>query len=173
MLVVGRGSNLLIADEGYAGVAIVLDGEFEQLAIDRVHARIDAGAAVALPVLARQASAAGVGALEFFVGIPGSVGGAVRMNAGGHGADTFDVLRSARVVDLGEGVVRSVEREALGLGYRRSALGARTIVVAASFAGRADDPAAVRPTHRGDRPLAKGTSTRRPERGLRLYEPSR
>jgi UDP-N-acetylmuramate dehydrogenase len=142
VLVVGRGSNLLVADAGFAGVAIALAGDFEQLAIDPANAHVDAGAAVALPVLARQAAAAGVGALEFFVGIPGSVGGAVRMNAGGHGADTNDVVRSARVATLDDGRVRVVERDGLGLGYRASALGPRHVVVAASFAGRGDDPAA-------------------------------
>jgi UDP-N-acetylmuramate dehydrogenase len=142
VLVVGRGSNLLVADDGYAGVAIVLDGEFEQLAIDRDAATVTAGAAVALPVLARQAGAAGVSALEFFVGIPGSVGGAIRMNAGGHGADTDEVVRRARVFDLDDGSARDLERDALGLGYRCSALGPRTVVVAASFQGRPDDPEA-------------------------------
>ncbi len=140
VLVIGRGSNLLVADAGFDGLALVLGGELEHLSIDPSAARVDAGAAVALPVLARQAAKSGIGALEFFVGIPGSVGGAVRMNAGGHGAETIDVVRSARIVDLDEGVARELTREQLGLGYRHSALGPRAVVVAASFAGRRDDP---------------------------------
>ena len=87
VLVVGRGSNLLVADAGFVGIAVVLGSDFEAVAVDPVAAEVEAGGAVPLPVLARRAAAAGVGGLEFLVGIPGGVGGAVRMNAGGHGAD--------------------------------------------------------------------------------------
>ncbi len=141
VLVVGRGSNLLVADAGFSGVAITLAGELEQLDIDRGSARVRAGGGVALPVLARRAAAVGVGGLEFFVGIPGSVGGAVRMNAGGHGADTDEVIVTARVVDLGDGGAREMGRVELGLGYRRSALSPLAVVVGAVFAGRRDEPA--------------------------------
>jgi UDP-N-acetylmuramate dehydrogenase len=140
-LVVGRGSNLLVADAGFPGVAIVLAGEFEQLDIGSVAGEgvpIRAGAAVALPVLARRTAAAGVTGLEFYVGIPGSVGGAVRMNAGGHGAQTDDVILGARVLDLDDGSFRDVGRPQLGLGYRRSALAPRAVVLAAAFTGRPD-----------------------------------
>jgi UDP-N-acetylmuramate dehydrogenase len=142
VLVVGRGSNLLVADAGFPGVAITLAGALEQLEIDRATAIVRAGGAVPLPVLARRAAAAGVAGLEFFVGIPGSVGGAVRMNAGGHGADTDDVIVTARVVDLGDGTGREMSRAELGLGYRQSALSPLAVVVGAEFAGRGDDPAA-------------------------------
>ena len=142
LLVVGRGSNLLVADDGFAGVAVLLAGEFEQLDIDANAALVRAGAAVALPVLARRTAAAGIAGLEFFVGIPGSVGGAVRMNAGGHGAQTDDVIIGARVIDLDDGRVRDVARTQLGLGYRRSAIAPRAVVLAATFAGRPDDPGA-------------------------------
>ena len=142
VLVVGRGSNLLVADAGFPGVAITLAGELEQLDIDRAQACVRAGGGVPLPVLARRAAKAGVGGLEFFVGIPGSVGGAVRMNAGGHGADTNDVIVSARVVDLADGGTRDLRRADLGLGYRQSALAPLAVVVGAVFAGRADEPEA-------------------------------
>jgi UDP-N-acetylmuramate dehydrogenase len=141
VLVVGRGSNLLIADGGFAGIALLLGGDFEQVDVDAGKAVVDAGGAVALPVLARRAAAAGVGGLEFFVGIPGSVGGAVKMNAGGHGAETDDVITAARVFDLDTGAMGDVTREALALGYRTSAVTDRQVVTAASFAGRTDDPA--------------------------------
>jgi UDP-N-acetylmuramate dehydrogenase len=140
LLVIGRGSNLLVADGGFAGVALVLEGAFEEMAIEG--AEVDAGAAVALPVLARRTAAAGVAGLEFFVGIPGSVGGAVRMNAGGHGAQTDDVIVGARLFDLADATFRDVAPAALGLGYRTSAVGAGTVVAGARFAGRVDDPAA-------------------------------
>ena len=142
VLVVGRGSNLLVADAGFPGVAISLAGELEQLDIDRAAARVHAGGGVPLPVLARRAAAAGVGGLEFFVGIPGSVGGAVRMNAGGHGADTNDVIVTARVLDLAGGAARELNRADLGLGYRQSALSPLAVVVGAVFSGRTDEPAA-------------------------------
>lgn len=142
VLVVGRGSNLLVSDAGFHGVAIALAGELEQLDIDRASARVRAGGAVALPVLARRAASVGVGGLEFFVGIPGSVGGAVRMNAGGHGADTADVIVTARVIDLDGGGSRELNRAELGLGYRQSALTARAVVLEAVFSGRNDEPAA-------------------------------
>jgi UDP-N-acetylmuramate dehydrogenase len=142
VLVIGRGSNLLIADAGFAGVAIICGGELERIEIDPVGTQVEAGGAAALPVLARQAAKAGIAGLEFYVGIPGSVGGAVRMNAGGHGAQTADVVRFARVLDLRDGSSRRLDVSELGLGYRRSALGPRDLVIAAGFAGRADDPQA-------------------------------
>jgi len=145
VLVVGRGSNLLVADHGFAGVAVVLgSGALDRVEIDRAAGRVDAGAAAALPVVARQSAKAGLTGLEFYVGIPGSVGGAVRMNAGGHGAETAGVLRVARLVDLDDpgAPVREVAAAALGLGYRRSGLGPRQVVVGATFAASADDPAA-------------------------------
>lgn len=141
LLVVGRGSNLLVADRGFPGVALLLEGDFEE--ITTAPDRITAGGAVALPVLARRAAAAGLTGLEFYVGIPGGVGGAVRMNAGGHGRETRDVLRSVRVADLlgdGLGALRSLED--LALGYRHSALGPFEVVVSATFAVEADTPIA-------------------------------
>jgi UDP-N-acetylmuramate dehydrogenase len=143
VLVVGRGSNLLIADAGFDGVALMLAGDLEAVTTDVETARVVAGGGAALPVLARRAAAAGIGGLEFFVGIPGSVGGAVRMNAGGHGDDTAAVITTARIADLDAGgAVADWAPADLGLGYRHSGLGARHVVVGATFAGRADDPEA-------------------------------
>jgi UDP-N-acetylmuramate dehydrogenase len=141
VLVVGRGSNLLVAEAGFAGVAIVVGGELERIDLDPAGAAVEAGGAAALPVLARQAAKAGIGGLEFYVGIPGSVGGAVRMNAGGHGAETRDVVVWARVLDLRGGVARQVGVDELDLGYRRSSIRSHDLVLAARFAGRPDDPA--------------------------------
>jgi UDP-N-acetylmuramate dehydrogenase len=139
-LFVGRGSNLLVADEGFAGVAVLLDGPLADLQIvpdptDPERATVVAGGGVRLPVLARQAAAAGWGGVEFFAGIPGSVGGAVRMNAGGHGRETVEVLRRAWVVDLGAGGgIEERPVESLDLGYRRSNLGPAQVVVRAEMA---------------------------------------
>jgi UDP-N-acetylmuramate dehydrogenase len=139
-LCVGRGSNLLVADEGFAGVVVLLEGPLAELEVgpdpsDSGRATVVAGGGVRLPVLARQAAAAGWGGVEFFAGIPGSVGGAVRMNAGGHGKETVEVLRRARVVDLAAG--GGVEERpvgALDLTYRHSNLGPAQVVVRAEFA---------------------------------------
>jgi len=153
LLFVGRGSNLLVADAGFAGLGVVLEGAFEELTIapdgtsgdgpDGPEGCLAAGGAVPLPVLARRAAAAGRTGLEFYVGIPGSVGGAVRMNAGGHGRETTEVLVHARVADLaGSGEVTERDPEALGLGYRHSDLGPTDVVVGAVFRSEADDVAA-------------------------------
>jgi len=146
-LCVGRGSNLLVADEGFAGVALLLDGPLGgdleivpgpsgALPPENRGASVVAGGGVRLPVLARQAAAAGWGGVEFFAGIPGSVGGAVRMNAGGHGKETVEVLRRAWVADLGAGGAAVEERPvgSLDLTYRRSNLGPSHVVVRAEFA---------------------------------------
>ena len=100
VLVVGRGSNLLVADGGFGGIAVLLDPDaFGAVAIEGTTVR--AGAAVPLPALARQTVDAGLTGLEWAVGVPGSVGGAVRMNAGGHGSDMAHSLQTCRVVDIG------------------------------------------------------------------------
>lgn len=137
VLVVGRGSNLLVADRGFAGLAIVLTGEFEEIAIGAD--TVVAGGGAALPVLARRCAAEGRTGLEFYVGIPGSVGGAVRMNAGGHGRETAEVIRHAEVFDLGTATPRSVPTAGLHLSYRHSGLGPREVVVAAGLAVSPDE----------------------------------
>lgn len=130
VLVVGRGSNLLVSDRGFPGLAVVLDpdafGRIEVQGTDVV-----AGAAVALPVLARQTVEAGLTGLEWAVGVPGSVGGAVRMNAGGHGSDTAATLQSARIADLGHAAapIRSWSGAELAYSYRRSAVGPSHVVI--------------------------------------------
>ncbi len=100
LLVVGRGSNMLVADAGFPGIAISAAGLGEHIEIDEDRSQVTAGGAVLLPVLARRTAAAGLGGFEWAVGVPGSVGGAVRMNAGGHGSDIASSLVSATVADL-------------------------------------------------------------------------
>jgi UDP-N-acetylmuramate dehydrogenase len=131
VLVVGRGSNLLVADRGFGGLAVVLGEGFTAVEVEGTD--VFAGGAVSLPVLARRTAAADLTGLEWAVGVPGSVGGAVRMNAGGHGSDVRTVLRSARIFELGEDHVGDVPADRLELGYRRSALGPGSVVVGARF----------------------------------------
>jgi UDP-N-acetylmuramate dehydrogenase len=148
ILVVGRGSNLLVSDKGFAGLAVVLTGEFE--AIDAITEDRDgivsvrAGGAVALPVLARRCSDQGRTGLEWAVGVPGSVGGGVRMNAGGHGDDVASSLRAAEVFDLRAGSAAVRSTSSLGLSYRHSNLSAHEVVTAATFQVAKGDPAASR-----------------------------
>jgi UDP-N-acetylmuramate dehydrogenase len=130
-LVVGKGSNLLVADGGFAGLAVVLGEGFAGIAVDG--AMVRAGGAAALPVVARRSAREGLTGFEWAVGVPGSVGGGVRMNAGGHGSDMAATLRSARIVDLATGSGRSVPAADLVLGYRRSSVTPAQIVVEAEL----------------------------------------
>jgi UDP-N-acetylmuramate dehydrogenase len=127
VLVVGRGSNLLVADAGFRGVAVRLGDAFATIDIDGTTVR--AGGAVSLPVLARRTAAASLTGLEWAVGVPGSVGGAVRMNAGGHGAETSETLRRIRRVDLETGADEVVDAAALDLSYRHSNVTSAQVVV--------------------------------------------
>ena len=140
LLILGRGSNLLVADAGYGGIVVRLAGDFAAVSFGE-DGTITAGGAVSLPILARQAAKAGRGGLEWYVGIPGSVGGAVRMNAGGHGSDTGEWLVDAAVMDAGTGTVGARDVAALDLSYRHSNLTDTDIVLSARFNSIARDPA--------------------------------
>ncbi|MFQ5555461.1 MAG: UDP-N-acetylmuramate dehydrogenase [Acidimicrobiia bacterium] len=132
LLILGRGSNLVISDAGFEGLVVRLTGDFAAVEVSEA-GFVRAGGAAALPIVARMAGRAGRGGLEFFVGIPGSVGGAVRMNAGGHGSDTAEWLTAARVMDAATGTVRTADVVGLELGYRSSNIGPRDIVLDAIF----------------------------------------
>lgn len=132
ILVIGQGSNLLVADVGFVGLVIVLDGEFGSWTKDS-NAKVTAGAALKLPVLARQTTRAGLSGLGWMVGVPGSVGGAVRMNAGGHGSDVASSLLSVRVFDVATGEIMERSALDLDLGYRRSDLVPSSVVLDADF----------------------------------------
>jgi UDP-N-acetylmuramate dehydrogenase len=132
-LVVGNGSNLLVADGGFDGIVVTLGEHFRTVVVAEDQRSVTAGGATPLPVLARTTAAAGLTGLEWAVGVPGTVGGAVRMNAGGHGADTADRLLWARVVDLELGRDRIVDAAGLSLSYRHSSLSPTDLVVEARF----------------------------------------
>jgi len=144
VLVVGKGSNLLVADAGFDGLAVVLGDRFATIDIEGT--RVRAGGAAALPVVARRTAAAGLRGFEWAVGVPGSVGGAVRMNAGGHGSDMAASLLGVRVIDLRGGEDVEVPATALELGYRRSNLTPDQLVVWADLG-----------LHEGDRSEAEAT----------------
>lgn len=129
VLMVGRGSNLLVADAGFPGIAIGLADLDATLDIDAATAQVTASAGVALPVLARRTAAAGLSGFEWAVGVPGSIGGAVRMNAGGHGSDMAASLVQVTVFDLATGVERTLQVAELGLAFRSSALAPGHVVL--------------------------------------------
>lgn len=133
ILVMGRGSNMLVSDLGFHGVALRLGAGFNWIEYEGTTVR--AGGATPLPFLARSVGRHGLTGLEFGVGIPASVGGAVRMNAGGHGSEITNVLTHAGVVDLSASVAGVTERTAqsLGMSYRTTGLAPDEIVVWAEF----------------------------------------
>lgn len=141
-LVIGRGSNLLVPDAGFAGVAIRLGRGFRQVTID--DRLVVAGAAQPLPVLAQQVAAAGLRGFAWAAAVPGSIGGAVRMNAGAHGGQMADHLRWVDVVDMTSAAAQRVGASDLSFGYRTTSLPASMVVVRASLELDTGDAAAVR-----------------------------
>jgi UDP-N-acetylmuramate dehydrogenase len=132
--VIGLGSNLIVRDGGVPGVVVRLGGKaFGSVAIDGEHLR--AGTALPDMRLARAAAEAGLDGLAFFRGIPGSVGGALRMNAGAHGGETTDVLVEARGIDR-RGTLRTFSHAEMGFAYRQSGAPAEVIFTQALFRGR-------------------------------------
>lgn len=137
VLVVGNGSNLLVADRGFSGLAIRLGPSFAEVEVDGNQVR--AGGAALLPVVARRSVKAGLAGFEWAVGVPGSIGGAVRMNAGGHGSDMSEVVVGVRVFDLRNGKDGAVPAADLDFGYRRSAVGPHSLVTEATLGLEAGD----------------------------------
>jgi UDP-N-acetylmuramate dehydrogenase len=142
VLVVGRGSNLLVADEGFDGVVLVLEHLEGADRIDIVDDLVEVGGAAALPVVARRTVAAALTGFEWAVGVPGSVGGAVRMNAGGHGSDMAAVLERVEIVDLRAGRRVWIDAQQLALRFRGSDLADHQVVIAAVLRLAAGDRAA-------------------------------
>jgi UDP-N-acetylmuramate dehydrogenase len=140
--VVGSGSNLLVADEGFRGLVVKLDGSLAT--IEREGDRLVCGGGARLPQASARAAREGLTGLEFGVNIPGTVGGAVKMNANAYGGDLSRVLEWVEVT-----TPAGVERrrpEQLGFAYRRSNLRPREIVSRASFRLGPADPGDVKAT---------------------------
>ena len=141
--VLGVGSNTIVRDGGVAGVVVRLAGRaFAQVHVEGETCRITAGAGALDAMVARAAAKAGLAGLEFYAGIPGTIGGAVTMNAGCYGAETKDVLVAAWGYDRA-GAMRSFDLEDFGYSYRHSEAPEEIIWIQAVFQGRPDDPAAV------------------------------
>jgi UDP-N-acetylmuramate dehydrogenase len=137
----GLGSNLLVRDGGVRGVVVRLGRGFSGIAIEG-GTRIRAGAAVPDVKVARAAADAGLSGLAFYRGIPGSIGGALRMNAGAHGRETRDAIVSARAVDR-QGRVYVLTSAEMGFTYRHSSVPDDWIFTEATYAGEPGDPATI------------------------------
>jgi UDP-N-acetylmuramate dehydrogenase len=138
--VVGSGSNLLVADDGFCGLALKLDGDLAT--IERDGERLLCGGGARLPSASAKAAGWGLAGLEFGVNIPGTAGGAVRMNANAYGGRLAEVLEWVDVCTAAGRDRRAPQ--ALGFSYRRSNLGPGEVVARASFRLRPDEPAAIR-----------------------------
>lgn len=142
VLVLGRGSNLLVADRGFAGVVVQLGDFATRCEIERQDdvVEVQVGGSSLMPVVARRTVAAGSTGFEWAVGVPGAIGGGVRMNAGGHGSDMAATLVDVDVVDLASGRHERRSAASLGLRFRGSDLTDREIVVSARLSLRVGDP---------------------------------
>jgi UDP-N-acetylmuramate dehydrogenase len=150
LLMLGRGSNTVVSDEGWPGVVIHAGAGLAWIEQDE-DGDVVAGAGTSLPQLANWAARRGLTGLEFLVSIPGSVGGAVRMNAGAHGGEIARHLVSATVLDLSARSVTVVPVADLGMGYRTSALGDAHFVLDARFSLDPAPRAAIRERMEGFR----------------------
>ena len=144
-MIVGNGSNLLVSDEGYPGIMIKLSGDFESIARDADDPRrVRVGAAVLLSRTSAFLTENGLSGFEFASGIPGSIGGAVFMNAGAYGGEIKDVVKAVRVMDPDGTNAREIRGEDMDFSYRHSmAQDGEMIILSVVMELTADDPAAI------------------------------
>lgn len=142
LTVIGAGSNLLVTEGGIRGVVVKVGRGLDRVACDGTQIKAEAGARLAK--LAAVAQINGLGGLEFTAGIPGSVGGAVVMNAGANGSSIGDVVKNVLVLNR-TGQIEEIPRASLGFGYRKSILQEKPlIVIEASFSCRLRSPREIR-----------------------------
>lgn len=139
--VVGLGSNLIVRDGGVEGVVIRLGRGFNEISVEDGH-RLRVGTAVPDVRVAKAAADAGIDGLAFYRGIPGGIGGALRMNAGAHHGETKDCLIEARAVDR-TGKLHVLANGDFGFHYRHSGVPADFIFTSALYQGRPGEPAAI------------------------------
>ena len=142
--VVGLGSNLLVRDGGVEGVVVRLRQGFRDISVswDGERALVEAGAGALDISVARFCRDVGIDGLTFLIGVPGTIGGALRMNAGAYGSEMADVVVEARALD-GSGVMHTLSPDAVGFSYRHSTVPDDWIFVSAVLAGRRAAPSAV------------------------------
>ncbi len=139
--IIGVGSNLLVRDGGIAGIVIRLPASFGRVTVEGTRVRV--GAAALDAAVARVAADAGLAGLEFLRGVPGTIGGALRMNAGCYGSEIKDVFVEATAIDA-HGNKHVLDADAMAFRYRKSGVGDDLVFVEAVFEGKKDDPEAVR-----------------------------
>ncbi|MCL4448667.1 MAG: UDP-N-acetylmuramate dehydrogenase [Actinobacteria bacterium] len=131
LLILGMGSNLLVADSGFCGLVVTLSSGFSSINIS--DNKVFAGSALPLPVLGRNLAKHSLSGMEWAVGVPGSVGGAIYMNAGGHGSCIRDWIKQAGVWDLTTGEDGVLDVAQLGYSYRHSSLAEHQVVLWGEF----------------------------------------
>jgi UDP-N-acetylmuramate dehydrogenase len=141
-VIIGKGSNILVSDDGFPGLVLRLGRGFRWVARDGLH--LSAGGAIPLPALSGVALRHGLSGIEFGVAIPASLGGSIRMNAGAHGGAMADVLETIQVYRLREGRAETVPAAEAGLAYRRSHLADDAVVTGGAVALRTGDAADIR-----------------------------
>ena len=144
-MIIGNGSNLLVSDAGYPGIMIKLGGDFESIERDEDEpCRVRVGAAMLMSRTSAFLTENGLTGFEFASGIPGSIGGAVFMNAGAYGGEIKDVVRSVRVMDPDGTNLRTLSNEDMQFSYRHSmAEDAGILVLSAEMELKEDDPEAI------------------------------
>ena len=149
VLALGRGSNLLVSDQGFPGLVVRLAGDFSWIrpwtppGADP-DSGLAAGAATSQPQVANWAARRGLAGFEWAIAIPGSIGGAVRMNAGAHGGSVSDALVTATIWNMHGFRLEERTNADLGFDYRRSALGPHDLVIEARLALTPEDPGAIK-----------------------------
>ncbi len=138
--VLGVASNTLVRDGGVEGVVIRLGPSFGKVTTDA--ASVTAGAAALDNMVAKKAAKAGIAGLEFYAGIPGTIGGALRMNAGCYGGETKDIVKNITALDR-RGRRQIMDVVEMDYAYRHCGAADDLIFIEATFEGRADDPAAI------------------------------
>jgi UDP-N-acetylmuramate dehydrogenase len=141
-MMIGNGSNLLVSDEGYPGIMIKLGGDFESITVDPDDpCKVKAGAALLMSRTSAFLTEHGLSGFEFASGIPGSIGGAVFMNAGAYGGEIKDVVRTVRVMNADGSGVRTLSNEDMQFAYRHSAAeDGGMLILFADMELTADDP---------------------------------
>ena len=141
-MMIGNGSNLLVSDEGYPGIMIKLGGDFESITVDPDDpCKVKAGAALLMSRTSAFLTEHGLSGFEFASGIPGSIGGAVFMNAGAYGGEIKDVVRTVRIMNADGSGVRTLSNEDMQFAYRHSAAeDGGMLILFADMELTADDP---------------------------------
>lgn len=143
LLALGRGSNLVVSDAGWPGIVLRLGPAFSWARPGGEHG-LEAGSSMTMPQLANWSARRGLAGLEWAISIPGSVGGGVRMNAGAHGGEMKDHLRSATLWRMDRLEAEEVAATDLGMSYRRTNLTPNDIVLEARFELVPEDSASIR-----------------------------